>query len=789
MTLKNKIIAGIATLFAAGGITYGIVSNKGAQQQNFTAPVQTVQPQTAKTIAGVGTVKYATRNGDGSVGYPSGIVSGDTIYIPTGDYTSAYMGNKTFNPAVVIRAYTGEVRMTNGFAFDNVSGVIVDGTGIPGVKYGFKITGRDINRDVALSVFNLGSFVEFKNIEVSHIMSAVWIKDEQKCSQNYPNGFFHYNIHDCYFHNCGLDMLYIGSTDPYGTARSIVCSGNTIRPRPARVGDIWIHNNIFDTANRQVLQINNCDTLGALVENNILKHSGFGMGSNQGVLLFYGQGTQNTITRNNTFISSWQHNLWSYAYGNNQIYNNTFDSSGIVPGGTNYSENPIVISGVYNSDGSGNPQKGNFNIQNNTIGSHSSDPDKNDVWIDNSKGYLNLSGNTICNSGKVYNPQSVPYTNNCAPPSADSTTITVSVTHDTIKLVHFDTTFRYVDTVIRKLRRQTSRFKDGTYIVRQVFDSVGVDTTIRYIVRLPYDSLVLLKNGATHDSTYNVAAAIAYGVFLQTGTVLQRIDTVKNYFWLKWIRYGVTTQSLNYVTGQYQDSGIKVALGYNYRNPNDAEDFPSPGSELNTYSSVLRGFLTTRKPDLLSLGNELTNLDYWTNGQMWKVVKMLDSAYAIGTAFNVPMCVSMYMDLTFPLNKYYRDNGKTDSLTWLQNITGNYNPANDMYQQKNARYDTLFTWLAAHNSVKIDIHWYETFPQNAANYSGLFKTCLNFGKFKTGCTSTVSLEFGVNTGDDNLIALLNDMKSQSVSPQLYYAFDGDYPRRRDMTYINYTRSN
>lgn len=772
MKKQNKIITRLVALAAAAGGTIAVINSDNNNVQNE----QTFTPQTIHTIAGVGSAKYATRNADGSIGYPAGIVAGDTIYIDgsLGTYTGGYMGNKTFNPAIVIKPLNAQVKLTNGFAFDNMIGWKLDGTGIPGVKYGFKITGPNLNSGVAISVFNLGQFGEVANVEVSHVMSAVWIKDEQKCSLNYPNGFFHYNIHDCYFHNTGLDMLYIGSTDPYGVSRSIVCGGVTMHPRPARVGDIWVHNNFFDSANRQVLQINNCDTLGALVENNTFKHAGFGMEGNQGVLLFYGQGTKNTITRNDTFVSSWQHNLWCYAYGDNQIYNNIFDSSGIVPAGTNYSENPIVISGVPNTE------KANFNIHNNTIGIHSSDPDKtNGVWLDNTKGNLALSGNVICSSGTVYNPQKVPYSSTCSDNGDDSVIVVVTVTHDTLKPVHYDTLFGSKDTVIiNAVKTKILPQNDGRYRLVVLFDA-PVDSTIKYIVRLPYDSVQIVHNGATHDSSYKVpkGTAMTFGLFNMINDTI--INVEQKIAQIKEIGTPLARVNMNYGNAynvdEYIDSGLDVSLTWNFHSVQEDADFTDDSA--NVYRIIDSMFAAnSKRPKRASCENEEGNLSYHT-GSAQTYLNELTAFTRACHKYNISASNGgMTNYLIYCLHKDYEDRGLTDSANFIETQTGITNWTNAFALHSIEFGDSILNGIAATGVDNIDVHWYEPFSAGVIAdtnaLTNLLNPCLDLVMRRTGL-KPITTETGIrNRSPAVLTALLNQWKYRYTKYIIYFYANG-----------------
>jgi hypothetical protein len=394
--------------------------------------------------------KVATKGGDGHVIYPA-MVDGDTLAIngnlSTWSYCSMSQLQFSCNNPLVIINFNSQVQMTNGFQFIGCRGIKLTGSGAIGVQYGFKIVGN--GGGVPVTYQDTCSCMEADSMDISNCLSAFWCKNEQDCRPgiNYPFGLFHIYVHDCYMHHCqaGGDMMYFGSTDPYGVSRSIVCNGVIVHPRPSRLGWIRISNNIIDSAGRQAIQINNGDTGYIVISGNQIRRAGWGMEVNQGNGIFIGQGTKNDSIYKNTIRQTWQHSYWCYGYGLNVTFGNNCDSSGMIAGFVNFAESPFEISGVPNTG------RSNFSYMCDTFGTHSSDPSHYKLAIDNSMGNILNTGNSYCDALPVYNPQNVSYSStctSCAVTPPDTVCTTTVIVHDSLVLGHFTRVINYTDTII-----------------------------------------------------------------------------------------------------------------------------------------------------------------------------------------------------------------------------------------------------------------------------------------------------------------------------------------------------
>ena len=111
---------------------------------------------------------------------------------------------------------------------------------------------------------------EIDHCEMYKKASGFWIKEEVECadSLSFPNWVLHnFKIHDNYIHNCSLEAMYLGSTDPNnfsGTDSSqhpvVYCNGKATKNKPMRLGNFNIYNNIIDSTGRGAIQLSDADT-------------------------------------------------------------------------------------------------------------------------------------------------------------------------------------------------------------------------------------------------------------------------------------------------------------------------------------------------------------------------------------------------------------------------------------------------------------------------------------------------------------------------------------------------
>ena len=167
--------------------------------------------------------------------------------------------------------------------------------------------------------------------------------------------------------------MYLGSTDPNGM-RTITCNGKTIAPKPMRLGNIHIYNNIIDSTFRGGIQLCDADSGYNEINNNTITNSGFEFNAQQGNGIVIGGYTHADI-HDNYVRTTFGAGIFSLGAGLIRIYNNEVDSSGYLGGkgkGGNGSSSIMVDTRPTNfpSPGQPNPVLTKFEIWNNSLGAN-----------------------------------------------------------------------------------------------------------------------------------------------------------------------------------------------------------------------------------------------------------------------------------------------------------------------------------------------------------------------------------------------------------------------------------
>ena len=203
--------------------------------------------------------------------------------------------------------------------------------------------------------------------------------------------------------------MYLGSTDPNG-GRTIDCNGKSVAPKPMRLGNIHVYNNIIDSTWRGGIQLSDADSGYNEINNNTITNSGFEFNGEQGNGIIIGGYTHADIHDNyvrNTFGAG----IFSLGAGIIKIYNNDVDSSGYLGGKGKGSSNIMVDTRPTNfpSPSQHNPVLTKFSIWNNNLGLNT------DYSIRVFKTFDTfLPGNIICNNtGNIMVADGVDWSKDC----------------------------------------------------------------------------------------------------------------------------------------------------------------------------------------------------------------------------------------------------------------------------------------------------------------------------------------------------------------------------------------
>jgi len=314
-------------------------------------------PDSSGTIIGCGGKKrYITKGADNgsTVNGTSFIYSpGDTLTFKfsSNPYSYFNLSNIHGTPTcpVTITNEGGQVKMSTGMSLFNCTYIKIAGTGSID-KYGFRIEDTASSSGIALNISGRCSNTEVNNIDVHKKQYGIVIKQDASCidSFQYPKGrISNLNIHDNRIIKTKWEGLYIGSNDPNGTA-VLTCSGKSVSPKPLRLSNITIKNNIIDSVNRSGIQLCSADSGINNIDSNQISDIGleFVSGMGNGITLG-GYTTANVY--DNTITRTYYNGIQALGAGMIRIDSNTITNSGIVGGDTAKGANGIYVDTRYTS--------------------------------------------------------------------------------------------------------------------------------------------------------------------------------------------------------------------------------------------------------------------------------------------------------------------------------------------------------------------------------------------------------------------------------------------------------
>lgn len=278
--------------------------------------------------------------------------------------------------------------------------------------YGFAIYNNPLTPSgVGVQIDQRSKDVEVSNVYIHNKSFAFWVKQEQSCADSlqFPNWVIDsITIHDTYCRRLTYEGLYLGSTDPNSTDpwRFVICNGDTLRPKPLRLGDIQVYNNIVDSTGRSGIQLSSASFGINKIYNNTVMHSGFEFNS-------YGQGNGISIggythaqIYNNTIRDTYTNGISSFGAGLLNIHDNVIDSSGVLSNQTV----PLIASIMIDTRPTFPADSTKFYVVNNKFGHNT------DYGLRVYKTYSTYKkGNIVCsNIGTVTVFPGIDWTKNCS---------------------------------------------------------------------------------------------------------------------------------------------------------------------------------------------------------------------------------------------------------------------------------------------------------------------------------------------------------------------------------------
>lgn len=329
---------------------------------------------------------------------------GDVITLKAGiAYTYLYLGhsNGTAENPIIIKN-EGQATMSAGIALEDCSFIHIDG-GI--TAYGIRIA-APYGMGVPITVKGHSFYIEINGVELSGGTGGIWVKTELQdthCDSTllYPGRIDNVKIHHNYGHDVQGDILYFGTTEPYGGTRPLNCGGGTTYPRPQGLSNILIYNNRIENCTRTGIQLSGCDAGVNKIYNNIVTNCGTEYNDTQGAGIFIGGATRDCEVYGNTINNTWEHGIFSYGIGKTVIRNNVINGSGIVGG----RRRPYAIANILHNFL--DKEQGIIRIKNNVCGENTDTANDYKVALLNSADNGNSSLNTVANNGKVYSEAGV----------------------------------------------------------------------------------------------------------------------------------------------------------------------------------------------------------------------------------------------------------------------------------------------------------------------------------------------------------------------------------------------
>ncbi len=325
-----------------------VTDNNGASDKD-TVQVTVVQQQQNGQCAGRSFMPQPAAD-SGYYNYAA-LLPGDTLFIDgSRAWSYIYLEGKNGTPQcpIVIMNKNGQARLRGNsaqFKLRNCTNIKVIGSGVAGIQYGFHIqpypTNILVNGAYAVSIEGRSKNIEISNMSISHAGIGMNIKEDGGCdpAYNYPNWVIDsISVHHNKIVKTWNQGMYIGNTSPDNgptsySPRPVVCNGTTIYPRPVRMGNIKVYENIIDSTGRAGIQLSSASTGLSEIYNNTITHSGIGGDEAQGAGINLGA-YSNVSVYNNTIRNTLTFGISSFGASSTnkvlKIENNSIDSSGYM---------------------------------------------------------------------------------------------------------------------------------------------------------------------------------------------------------------------------------------------------------------------------------------------------------------------------------------------------------------------------------------------------------------------------------------------------------------------------
>ncbi len=331
----------------------------------------------------------------------SSVRPGDTVCLLSGNklFLSISYLHGTKEEPIVICNKDGLVSISGfhyGVKIDSCSHIKLTGFNQENPKYGIQV--HDI-AGAGISMEGLSTDIEIEGIEVSKtILVGLFAKSDPDCKFNSLRGEYTFRnliIHDNYFHQTGMEAMYIGSS--FYEGKTIHCDGKDTTVLPHLLKGVTIFNNIIEESGWDGIQVSSSDS-GCTIHDNYLRNDSDSGYFNQMSGIITGGGSTCDCF-NNIIVNGKGDGIDIYGLGGQKIYNNL-----IVNAGRTYFPNenyyPYLKHGIFVGNGITNPDEGYFIFYNTIIS-----PKSNGIKFINLQSTNNLISNNIIIAPGLYSSQ------------------------------------------------------------------------------------------------------------------------------------------------------------------------------------------------------------------------------------------------------------------------------------------------------------------------------------------------------------------------------------------------
>lgn len=259
------------------------------------------------------------------------VIDGSTI--PTGSTICVEAGNRDYllirnisgslNNPITIKNFNGQVTIQTthyyGIKLSGCQHVVLSGSGINGLKYGFKIAG--VTNGVGVTIDDLSTNIEVNQLEISNTkFSGIIAKTDPSCTNFAATRdkftMFELKIHNCYLHDIGDEGFYIGSSKY--TGQYLPSCDTTVFPH--LIEGVRIHNNIIERTGWDGLQVSSASK-DCMVFSNTISLDSQRETQDQMSGIIIGGGSQ-CDCYNNIIVDGKGDGINYFGSGNQKIFNN-----------------------------------------------------------------------------------------------------------------------------------------------------------------------------------------------------------------------------------------------------------------------------------------------------------------------------------------------------------------------------------------------------------------------------------------------------------------------------------